>query len=144
MVKDILECQPSFLVNCYSLKELNDSIKFLIKTGYTIAKSKEIVPNDYNLGLVRDMNLDDKTITNLKMQKRFRYYFLFTANTKKRPLCLTFNPECNNNVQIPVKLETGVIRCSTLQVAIEKLKGRDLESIKHLNTEQGMMNYYDL
>lgn len=132
------------MVNCYSLKELDDSIRFLLANSYEAIKAKEIVPNTYNLGLIRDMNLDIDVLDKFQMQKRFRYYFIFKPESEGKTICLTFNPECNTNTQVPVKLETGVIKCSTLQVAITQLKGRNLESIKHIDTEQGDMNYYDL
>lgn len=143
-MRDILKNKPSLLVNCYSLKELDESIQFLFEKNYELIDAKEIVPNTFNLGLIKDIHVEKGTLKNLQLQKRFRYYFMFKPEEQGKSICITFNPECNVKSQVPVKLDSGVIKCSTLQVAISKLKGRNLESIKQIATEQGAMNYYEL
>lgn len=145
VVRDIIESKPNVLVNCYSLKELEDSIMYLHSKDYKPIKSKEIVPNTFDLGLVRKIELDMDNLYGINLQKRFRYYFMFeAAGGKDKTICLTYNPECNLKKQISVKLESGVIKCTTLQVVLDVLKGRNMKSLKQIDTEQGKYNYYEL
>lgn len=145
VVRDIKSNRPEVLVNCYTLDELEGSIKYLVGKKYIIDKAKEIIPNDYDLGLTRDMPLTIDNMENLGISKRFRYYFMLKPTVKSdKSFCLTYNPECSTQGQIPVKLETGVIKCTTLQVVFDKLKGRKVDPIKKLHTEHGEMQYYNI
>lgn len=145
VVRDIKTNRPEVLVNCYTLGELEGSIRYLVSKGYVIDKAKEIIPNDYDLGLTRDMPLSIDNMDNLGISKRFRYYFMLKPKIKTDKIfCLTYNPECSMQGQTPVKLETGVIKCTTLQVVFDKLKDRTLDPIKEVHTEHGEMHYYNI
>lgn len=145
VIRDIRVSKPDILVNCYTLDELEGSIKYLTSQGYEISKAKEIIPNDYSLGLVRDLPLTVDNMQNLGVSPRFRYYFMLeSSNDSDKTFCLTYNPECSRQQAVCVKLETGVIKCSTLQVVFDKLKNRKVSPIKKVHTEHGEMQYYNI
>lgn len=145
IVRDIKLNKPDILVNCYTLEELEGSIHYLSNLKYSVEQAKEIIPNNYNLGLIRDLPINPINMDNLGISKRFRYYFMLKpSKATEKSFCITYNPECYAQRQTPVKLDTGIIKCTTLQVLFEKIRDRQFEPIKRISTEHGEMYYYNM
>lgn len=144
ITKDLLESRPVVLVHCYTLKELIESLKHLLDNGLIIKFAREIIPNDYDLGLVRNLEINKSVLdsnTNIFV-KRFRYYFILSNKDESRTLCLTFNPETNLLKYINVKMPDNIVRCTTFQAAMENLKYRELEKVRTCDTDGGKYTYY--
>lgn len=148
IIKDLLTYKACRLVNCYTKKEFMYLLRNLTKDGKDILV-KEVIINNQNLGIVRELegNLD---LIEMKLYKRFRYYSF--VKLEKSYLCLTFNPESNLLRELTVKLEKGVISCSTLQTSEEELrqkypeyiKLKDLVINKEVETDIGNIRFYNL
>lgn len=141
---DMVKYKPRHLIHCYSLKELKKIVKLFINQGYAMTASREIIPNNYNLGIVREVYINQSNLENKNMfYKKYRYYIFMEKDGVN--LALTYNPEISDLKKVKqAKIVVGkdeVAHCQILQTIVAK---RDIEKEREVKDILGTYTVYNV
>jgi len=141
---DMVEYKPRHLIHCYNLKELQKITKLFAEQGYKMKVSREIIPNNYNLGIIREIYLDESKLNKKGIfSKKYRYYIFMTRDDVN--LALTYNPEIVDLDKVKqAKIVVGkdeVAHCQILQTITAK---RDIEKEKEVKDVIGTYTVYNI
>lgn len=142
---DIIEHMPRKLIVAYTKKELMSLLNKEKESGGEVIL-KEIIPNNYNIGIVRSCGTINTPIETLIKQiiKKYRYYAILT-NSK---IIVTFNSEICDLKTLKLKLAGNdklQVTCTTIQVGTEHedLK-RDMQIFNVQETTSGKIVIYNI
>ena len=141
---DMVEYKPGHLIHCYSLKELVKIVKLFSKQGYELNISREIIPNNYNLGIVREIYVTKEKLNDTTLfSKKYRYYMFMTKGESS--IALTYNPEISDLASVKqAKILVGkdeVAHCQILQTITAQ---RDIEKEKEVKDTIGTYTVYNV
>ena len=140
IAKDLLQQKPKTLVHCYTLRELVMTAQVLLNNKLKLIKGREIIPNNHNLGLVREIFIDfnsEKIKSNFF--KKYRYYFSFEGEGMS--MIVTYNPEIVNQKEIAISLgKLGVACCQVMQT--KGLASREYKIEKEVKDAVGIYTIY--
>lgn len=141
---DMVKYKPRHLIHCYSLKELTKILELFRKQGYSTEISREIIPNNYNLGIIREVYIKEEGLENSKMfSKKYRYYIFMTKDDQS--LALTYNPQISDLQSVKqAKILVGeneVAHCQILQTVTAQ---RDIKIEKEVKDTLGTYTIYQI
>lgn len=142
--KDLITYKPTTLYNAYTIKEFRSILELHKQKSNTI-KLREIIPNNYGIGLVREVGFDNTPIEELlsNVFKQFKYYCIINV-VEGRDIIVTYNPEAVNMKKVKLKLKNGmIVKCTTLQAGQNKQK-QEYEVISCSESEDGKLIIYDI
>lgn len=115
--KELVTELPTKLIHSYTLKEFSEICE-LFKEKSKSFFLREIIPNNFGVGLVRKVGYKNTSLRELlkEINKKFKYYALVESNDGEK-LIITFNPEMKDLKNSNINLGDGIkVRCKVLQV----------------------------
>jgi len=145
---ELVENKPYRLVHSYTLNEFKGLLCKFKNEGNDITL-KEIIPNTYGLGLVREVGFKNSTVDELlsEVTKKFRYYAIVKSKDRKHNFFMTYNPNIKSLKTVKLKISQSItsVRCTTIQTGdnfedIERL----FECVDRKENEKGTIIIYDI
>lgn len=145
--RDLCDCKPQSLMHSYTFKEFKQLLLYYENKQFDLTL-KEIIPNDYGIGLVRNVGFPKSTVEDLlkTVIAKFRYYAFATDVSTNSTSILTFNPDIKTSEKVKIKLSEGlVVRCTTIQTGVDlNIQKRNFEVFKRSDNEKGTLLVYDI
>lgn len=144
--KELVEYKPKRLLHAYTYNEFKTLLK-KYKSDNKQIKLREIIPNNYGVGLVREVGFAETSLDELlaSIMKKFKYYTIVLDEKTDDCFLITYNPDIKNLKKIKLKLkEDTSVNCTTVQAGKNIDIKREFEMLSNIESEDGTLIVYDI
>lgn len=133
IAQDLKKYNPTRLIHTYDKEELKNLLESIVTKYPCELVCKEIIPTDYNIGIVRTLKFNKDNLVGLLEQLfiKNRYYLncKYTKGSQEVSCVITFNPSIRELESENIRLSSSlIINASTLQCG----KIDDFKRVMHI------------
>lgn len=145
--KEIITSKPEKLIHSYTIKEFKELLQKYKGEGFQV-NLKEIIPNTYGIGLIREVGFENSTVEELlkTITKKFRYYAIIRTGDYSKSIIITYNPDLKSLEKVKIKMnKDAFVSCTTMQTGenLDKIK-REFKFYSKKENNLGVLIVYDI